>query len=374
MADITIQGKLMIGENLPRIGIAKPYIGDEEKQAVLDVLDSGQLTQGGQVAAFEQAFADYHGAHYGIAVNNGTTALIAALMAHGIGPGYEVIIPSFSFFATASCISFTGARPVFADIDPDTFCLSPQAAEAAITARTAAIMPVHLYGHPADMPTFERICQKHNLLLLEDAAQAHGARIGERSVGTWGTASFSFYPTKNMTTTEGGMVLTNDEAIASRLRMIRNQGMDQQYRHEVMGFNFRMTNLSAAIGLAQLKRLPEWTQTRIDNAAYFNQQLRAVKTPVTAAHHTHVFHQYTVRVPDDVDRDDAVARLNARGIGVRVYYPTPIHQQPVYRREYEGLRLPETEKAVRQVFSLPVHPALTETERAYIVQEVNNLC
>ena len=197
-----------------QIGIAKPFIGEAEKQAVLAVLDSGQLVQGTYVAEFESRFAAYHGAKHGIATSNGTTALIASIMAHDIGASNEVIIPAFTFFATASCILSTGACPVFADIDPDTFCMSPQSAEAVITEKTKAIMPVHLYGHPADMPAFEALCRKHNLILLEDAAQAHGAAIGERNVGTWGTASFSFYPTKNMTTTEGGMVLTNDDEIA----------------------------------------------------------------------------------------------------------------------------------------------------------------
>lgn len=359
-----------------QISIARPFVGDEEKHAVIDVLNSGQLSQGTQVAALEEAFAHYHGATHAIAVNNGTSALIAALMAHKIGAGDEVIIPAFSFFATASAVSFTGAKPVFADIDPDTFCLSPTAVEAAITEHTAAIMPVHLYGHPADMPALQAIAEKYGLLLLEDAAQAHGAKIGERHVGTWGTAAFSFYPTKNMTTTEGGMILTNDAEIARLLRMIRNQGMSEQYRHEVMGFNFRMTDMAASIGLAQLERLPQWTQQRIENAAYFNAHLKSVITPAALPGYTHVYHQYTVRVPDDVDRDAMVKELNSAGIGVRVYYPTPIHRQPVYEQTglYTSIDLPETERAVRHVFSLPVHPGLTNEDREYIVHEVNQLC
>jgi dTDP-4-amino-4,6-dideoxygalactose transaminase len=360
-----------------QIGIAKPYIGEEEKQAVLAVLDSGQLSQGPKVAEFERAFAQYHGAKHGVATSNGTTALMASMMAHNIGPGDEVIIPSFSFFATASCVLSVGAHPVFADIDPDTFCLSPEAAEAAITPRTKAIMPVHLYGQPADMARFAAICQKHGLILMEDAAQAHGASIGQRKVGTWGTASFSFYPTKNMTTTEGGMILTNDDEVARRLRMIRHQGMSQQYTHEVVGYNFRMTDLMAAIGLVQLGRLPEWTRLRVENARYFNHRLESVKTPYLKPDFTHVYHQYTVRVPDGVDRDAVTRRLNEKGIGVRVYYPTPIHRQPVFQQMNNGygrVNLPETDKATREVFSLPVHPALTDEEKAYIVQEVNAAC
>jgi dTDP-4-amino-4,6-dideoxygalactose transaminase len=359
-----------------QIPIAKPFIGEEEKQAVVQVLSSGQLSQGPKVTEFEKAFAEYQGAKHGIATSNGTTALMAAMMAHGIGLGDEVIIPSFSFFATASCVLSVGARPVFADIDPVTFCLSPAAAEAAITPRTKAIMPVHLYGLPADMAAFEAICQKHGLVLLEDAAQAHGAAISKRRVGTWGTASFSFYPTKNMTTTEGGMVLTNDDEIARKLRMIRAQGMNTQYYHEVVGYNFRMTDMAAAIGLVQLGRLPEWSCSRVGNANYFSAHITSVTTPTTPPDYTHVFHQYTVRVPDEVDREAVAKRLNEKGVGVRVYYPLPIHKQPVFQAMdgYKDVVLPETEKAAAQVFSLPVHPALTEEERAYIVREVNAAC
>jgi len=358
------------------ISIAKPFIGEEERQAALDVLAGGQLSQGPKVEEFEHAFASYQGAHHGIATSNGTTALTAAMMAHDIGPGDEVIVPSFSFFATASCVLSVGATPVFADIDPATFCMSPEAAEAAITPRTKAIMPVHLYGQPADMPKFEALCSRRSLVLFEDAAQAHGAAIGTRRVGTWGTASFSFYPTKNMTTTEGGMVLTNDDQIARKLRMIRNQGMGSQYYHEVVGYNFRMTDLAAAIGCVQLKRLPGWTDIRIANADYFDRSLKHVVVPCRTPGVTHVYHQYTVRVPAGVDRDQVVARLNQRGVGARVYYARPIHMQPVFaaRSTYHGLHLPETERASREVLSLPVHPSLTTDEREQIAQEVNTEC
>jgi dTDP-4-amino-4,6-dideoxygalactose transaminase len=234
-------------------------------------------------------------------------------------------------------------------------------------------MPVHLFGHLADMPAFEAICQKHGLILLEDAAQAHGALLDDQYAGSWGTASFSFYPTKNMSTSEGGMVLSNDDEITRQLRMIRNQGMNTQYYHEVVGFNFRMTNIAAAIGLAQLDRLPGWTDARIRNAAYLSDHLRGVRLPVTKAGYRHVFHQYTVRVED---RDAVVAQLNERGIGARVYYPLPIHQQPVFLKMdgYSDVSLPETEQAAKEVFSLPVHPLLSDEELNYIVQEVNTVC
>lgn len=359
-----------------QVPIAKPFLGDEEKAAALEALNSGQLSQGPRVAEFEKAFAAYHGAKHGVATSNGTTALTTALMAHEIGPGDEVIVPSFSFFATASCVLSVGATPVFADIDAATYCLDPAAAEAAITSRTRAIMPVHLYGLPADMPRFEALCKAKNLVLLEDSAQAHGAKIGGRSVGTFGTASFSFYPTKNMTTTEGGMVLTNDDKIAERMRMIRHQGMSAQYLHEVVGYNFRMTDPSAAIGLVQLKRLPGWQQKRNANAAFYDAALKSVRVPTTPAGREHVYHQYTVRVPEGADRDAVLKRLNERGVGARVYYPLPIHRQPVFARrpEYQNISLPETERATREVLSLPVHPLLTDEERAFVAAEVNAAC
>jgi len=359
------------------IPISKPNLGEREVEAVSEVIRSGMIAQGAKVAEFEKRFAEYHGVKHAIAVNNGTSALQVALMAHDIGAGDEVIIPSFSFFATASAVLSVGARPVFADIDPATYNLDPSAAEAAITPKTKAMMPVHLYGHPADLPAFEALCHKHGLILLEDAAQAHGAQVGGRSVGTWGTAGFSFYPTKNITTSEGGMVTTQDDKIAEVARMIRNHGMSQQYLHERVGFNFRMTDIMAAIGLVQMDSLESWTAKRAANAAYYNARLKNVRTPVVCAckEAKHVFHQYTVRVPTGVNRDEAIKAIQARGVGVRVYYPLPIHQQPIFAKlgGYEGLHLPETEKAAREVFSLPIHPLLTQAEQDAVIQVVNEV-
>lgn len=358
------------------IGIARPFIGEEEKQAVQDILDSGQLVQGKEVAQFEEEFAAFHQVRHAIAMSSGTTALMAIMLAHGFGPGDEIIVPAFTFFATASAIASVGAVPVFADIDPVTFCLSPEAAEAAITERTVAIMPVHLYGHPADMPRFAALCARYGLALLEDAAQAVEASIDGTFVGNWGTAAFSFYPSKNMTTAEGGMVVTNDDTIAERARMIRHQGMNKQYFHEIMGFNFRMTNIAAAIGRVQLRRLPAWTQQRIRNADYYNKELRHFTRPRVSNGYRHVYHQYTVCVPNGLDRDAVADTLNQRGIGVRVYYPLPIHKQPVFQQQerYQDVVLPVTERLTQQVLSLPVHPFLSDEEREYIVQEVNSLC
>jgi perosamine synthetase len=358
---------------MKKIPIAHPLIGDEEKRAVMEVLDSGMLVQGTVVQAFEEAFAAYSGVKHAIATTNGTTALQAALYAHGVGPADEVIVPSFSFIATATSVLSTGARPVFVDIEPDTFNMSPTATEAAITPRTKAIMPVHLYGHPADMNAFSALAEKHGLILLEDAAQAHGAMLNGRKVGSWGTAAFSFYASKNITTGEGGMITTNDTDVARWARMVRNHGMSQQYFHAFLGFNFRMTNLVAAIGIEQLKHLEDWTARRIANAAFLTEKLKTVTKPTVRPGVRHVYHQYTVRAPQGADRDAMVKQLNKRGIGARVYYPLPVHRQPVFQSLGYKVDLPETENAVGQVFSLPVHPALGQEDLERIAAEVNVL-
>jgi dTDP-4-amino-4,6-dideoxygalactose transaminase len=356
-------------QNIP---ISKPNLGEREIAAVSEVIRGGMIAQGPKVAEFEARFAEMLGVKHAIATNNGTTALTVALMAHDLGSEDEVIVPSFSFFATASSVLASGAKPVFADIDPHSFNLDPQAAEAVITPKTRAIMPVHLYGQPADMPAFESLCKKHGLILLEDAAQAHSACIGDRQVGSWGTGAFSFYPTKNMTSSEGGMVTTNDDAIAANARMVRNHGMNQQYLHERMGFNYRMTDIMAAIGLVQMDQLAGWTEKRRANAAFYDANLKGVITPHVADGYQHVFHQYTVRVPDG-QRDRVMQDIQQKGIGARVYYPMPIHQQPVFAKMglYDDVHLPQTERAVAEVMSLPIHPLLTDEERAYIVQTVN---
>jgi len=360
---------------MQQIPISKPNIGEREIAAVSDVIRSGMIAQGPKVKEFEDRFAAMIGAQHAIATNNGTSALQVALMAHGIGVGDEVIVPAFTFFATASALLAVGAKPVFADIEPDTFNLSPQVAEAAITPRTKAIMPVHLYGQAADMPAFAALCQQRGLILLEDAAQSHCASINGQQVGTWGTAGFSFYPTKNMTTSEGGIVTTNDAAIAEKARMIRNHGMSQQYLHECVGFNFRMTDIMAAIGLVQLESLPDWTEKRRQNAAFYDANLKNVTTPTVRSGYTHVYHQYTIRVPAGMNRDDAMRQIQEKGIGVRVYYPLPVHQQPVFQQMmgYAGIQLPETERATQQVISLPIHPLLTADERARVVEVLNEV-
>jgi len=351
------------------IPAAKPIIGEQERAAVDAVLASGGMAQGPQVAAFEEEFSAQvvDGLHC-IAVNSGTSAQHLAMLALGIGPGDEVIVPSFTFAATANSVALTGATPVFADIEPRYFCLDPAAVEAAITGRTRGIMPVHLYGHPASMDEFSRIATDHGLLLVEDAAQAHAAALHGRPVGTWGNAgSFSFYPTKNMTSGEGGMVTTADDRVARTVRLLRNQGQERKYENEIVGFNNRMTDIHAAIGRVQLTKLAGWTKQRQANAAFLDAHLDGVITPPVADGASHVYHQYTIRVVDQ-DRDAFAEALHERGIGSGVYYPIPNHRLPAYARTQD---LPETERAARECLSLPVHPSLSQADLERIAEAVN---
>jgi perosamine synthetase len=347
---------------------AKPEIGPEERAAVDRVMQSGMLAQGPEVAAFEEEFSALVNGLHSVALNSGTSALHLAFLAGGIGPGDEVIVPSFSFAATANAVALTGATPVFADIELDTFNLDPAAIEAVITSRTKAIMPVHLYGHPAAMGAIMALAEKHGLQVYEDAAQAVAASVDGTPVGTFGVAaSFSFYPTKNMTSGEGGMVTTGSAELARAVRLLRNQGMERRYDNEVVGFNTRMTDIHAAIGRVQLAKLAGWTAKRQANAAFLSEHLKGVVTPPTAPGAVHVFHQYTVRVIDH-DRDSFAEALAEKGVGSGVYYPTPIHRLPSFRLD---LDLPATEAAAAQALSLPVYPALTEDELETIVEAVN---
>ncbi len=361
-----------------QIPIARPYIGQEEQEAVLRVMASGQLAQGKEVAAFEAEFAQACGVRHAVAVSNGTTALHLALLAHGIGPGDEVITTSFSFIATANSVLYTGARPVFVDIEAGTFNLDPALVEAAITSRTRAIMPVHLFGQPARMGRLAEIARKHNLVLIEDACQAHLAEAEGKKTGSFGTGCFSFYPTKNMTSGEGGMLITDDPAIADRAAIMRAHGMRQRYYHEMIGYNYRMTDLHAAIGRVQLRRLSGWNAQRQANAAYLNRCLKEleakVERPAVTPGYSHVYHQYTIRVQPDsaVNRDELRRLLDRQGIGSGVYYPVPIHRQAVYQeRGYAyNAYLPVTEQATSEVLSLPVYPGLTDRELEIIARFV----
>jgi perosamine synthetase len=352
---------------------ARPVIGEEEIDAAVRVLRSGMVVQGPEVAAFEQEFSALVDGRHCVAVNSGTSALYLALLALDLKPGDEVIVPSFSFAATANAVRLAGATPVFADIEPDTYCLDPGAVAAAITSRTVAIMPVHLYGHPAAMDRLLPIAESHGLAVVEDAAQAHAATLNGRPVGSFGVAGcFSFYPTKNMHSLEGGMITTADPELARKLRLLRNQGMEQRYQNEIVGANVRLTDVAAAIGRVQLGKLGEWTAQRRANAAHLDAHLDGVQTPPVASGAGHVYHQYTIRVRGD--RAAFQAALAERGVGSAAYYPTPIHRLRPYLTEQGTVgpwKLPETDRAADEVLSLPVFPGLTVDELDRIVDAVH---
>ena len=353
------------------IPAAKPIIGDEEREAVDRVLRSGMIAGGPEVAAFESEFgAQVAGGWQCVAVNSGTAGSHLGLLAAGVGRGDEVIVPSFTFAATANSVALTGATPIFVDIEAETFCLDPAAVEAAITPRTKGIMPVHLYGHPANMTALNGLAQKHGIAIFEDAAQAHGAQWQGQSVGTFGQfGMFSLYPTKNMTSGEGGMVSCHDADFARRVQLLRNQGMERRYENEVVGFNARMTDVHAAIGRVQLTKLAGWTQQRQANAKFFDDNLEGVVIPVVVPGAVHVYHQYTIRVVDQ-DRDAFAARVLELGVGTGVYYPIPNHRLPSFNLT---LDLPQTESAAKEVLSLPVHPSLSSADLEKIVTAINSL-
>ncbi len=356
------------------IPVAKPHIGFAERRAVDRVLKSGNLAQGSEVSAFEKEFSEQvAGGRPCVAVNSGTSGQHLGLLAAGIGPGDEVIVPSFTFAATANSVALTGATPVFADISLHDYCLDPKSVEAAITSRTVGIMPVHLYGHPAPMTHIRDIADKNHLAIFEDAAQAHLASLNGQPVGTFGQfAMFSFYPTKNMTSGEGGMVVCEDEAFARKVRLFRNQGMEKQYENEVVGLNNRMTDIHASIGRVQLRRLPEWTRQRQKNAAFLNQSISGALVPEIAAGASHVFHQYTVRVASN--RDQVVNDLREIwSVGSGVYYPIPNHLLESLKNFPKVDNLPNTLQAAKEVISLPVHPRLRGTHLRRIAQAINSV-
>ena len=351
------------------IPIARPQMGPEEQELVASALASGQLAQGERVREFEQRFADFVGAPHAIATSSGTTAIHLALLALNIGPGDEVITVAFTFIASASPILHVGARPVFVDIEPTTYTMDPGQLEAAITKRTRAIMPVSLYGQPANMPEVLEIARRHGLAVIEDACQAHGAVLAGRRSGSWGLGVFSFYPTKNMTTGEGGMVTTSDPDIAESVRLLRQHGMRVRYHHDLLGYNFRMTDIHASIGLAQLKKLPGANERRRAIAGRYTRELLGVLWPHERPGAQPVYHQYTVRVHD---RDVFMDRLRARGVGSAVYYPIPVHRQkPFLAVGTANVTLPVTERLVTDILSLPVHPSLSDDEVAQVIAATN---
>jgi dTDP-4-amino-4,6-dideoxygalactose transaminase len=347
--------------------LAKPLIGRNEKRAVQRVLKSGNLAQGPVVAEFESSFSKFVGDRDCVAVNSGTSGLVTAVMSLGIGQGDEVIVPSFTFAASANSIALCGAKPIFIDIDRKTFNLDYKLLESLITPKTKAIMAVHLYGLCANMKHILEVAKKHNLFVIEDAAQAHLSAIDGQTAGTFGdVAVFSFYPTKNMTSGEGGMVVYKDTSYSRNARLIRNQGMEKRYHNEIAGHNFRMSDIHAAIGVEQLKKVEEWTEKRESNAIYLNNAITEAETPHIPSGYRHVFHQYTIRV--EKFRDSLADKLSADGIGNGIYYPVPVHRLPSFN---ESIALPETEMAAQEALSLPVHPSLTKSNLDRIARSVN---
>jgi dTDP-4-amino-4,6-dideoxygalactose transaminase len=357
------------------IRIAQPLLGEEEEQAVLAVLRSGQLSQGPLVRRFEETFAQYIGVREAVAVSSGTAALHVALLAHGVGPGDEVVTSPFTFVATANAILMAGARPVFADVSEEDFNLDPARVGECIGERTRALLPVHLYGQPADMEALSALARRHGLALVEDACQAAGAAFGGRKVGSFGTGCFSFYATKNMTTGEGGMITTDDAKLAARARLLRDHGQRRRYVSEVLGYNLRMTEVAAALGLTQLQKLDAFNERRRANARYLTEHLSGVTTPQELPGRHHVYHQYTIRVSLPArqagrGRDALLRHLRDRDIEAAVFYPLPVHKQPLYRGLGYRRRLPVAERLSREVLSLPVHPGLSREDLDAVVSAV----
>ena len=356
------------------IPIAKPVFDDEMISAASNILKSGMVVQGKKVEEFEERFANYIGVKYAVAVSNGTSALHTAILSYNIKSGDEVIVPSFSFIATANSVMMCGAKPVFSDVGED-FCIDIEDVKEKITPKTKAIMPVHLYGQPCDMKAIMDIVEDHKLILIEDAAQAHGAEFAGKTVGSFGTGCFSFYATKNMTTIEGGMITTDDKNVYERAKLIRNHGMPERYVHAVFGYNYRMTDVQAAIGLLQLKHLDEWNNTRIKNAELLTSLLSDIEgiiTPKTYPKRKHVFHQYTIRITPEfrTTREKLIEELRTNNIGSIIYYPIPIHKQKLYQDLGFDISLPKTEKIAKEVLSLPVHQSVKKEDLEKIVNVV----
>lgn len=364
------------------IPINHPSIGKDEIEAVVEVLRSGILTEksgrGPRVLRFQDEFAKFVGVRHAIAVSSGTAALHSVLLAAGIQPGDEVVVPSFTFSATAGAVTLAGGKPAFADIDADSYSVTADTVEAAVTRGTKAIIPVHMYGLCADMDPMMELARKRGIMVIEDAAQAHGAECNGRKAGSIGDAAcFSFYGGKNITTGEGGMVTTNDDDLAERIEWIRTHGEERPYWVSRQGHNYRMPEISAAIGTVQLKRLPSFLDQRKKNAEYLNEKLSMLgklMMPREPSGRKHAWYLFTTRLrgANAGKRNKVVERLRAKNIGASVYYESPVHMLPYYRDLQPTRRsaLPETERACRQVFSLPVHPELKQTELQFIAETV----
>lgn len=359
---------------IPFVDLKAQYhsIKDEIDRAVLGILESSQFVLGKEVAAFEETFAAYCGARHAIAVNSGTSALHLALLAAGIGPGDEVITVPFTFVATVASIYYTGARPVYVDVDPESFTMDPKLVEKAITPRTKAILPVHLYGQPCDMDPILEIARRHGMVVIEDGAQAHGAEYkGRRTGGIADLGCFSFYPGKNLGAYgEGGMVVTSNPDFTRTIRMLRDWGAERKYQHELRGYNYRMEGLQGAILRVKLQYLEKWTEARRDHARAYSRLLAGsvVETPAEMSYARHVYHVYTVR---SAVRDQLAARLNARAVQTGIHYPIPVHLQKAYAEpRYKAGDFPVSERLSQQVLSLPMFAELSNEQVESVCEAV----
>ena len=360
---------------IPFIDLKAQYaaIKGEVDAVVMTVLASGQFVLGEEVAAFEREFAAYCGTEHAVAVNSGTSALHLALLAAGVGPEDEVITVPFTFVATVSAICYTGARPVFVDVEPITLTMDPARLEAAITPRTKAIVPVHLYGQMAEMASISDIARRHGIPVIEDACQAHGAEYRGRRAGSIGVSGcFSFYPGKNLGACgEGGIVVSNDDAQASMIRMLRDWGQEQRYHHALKGFNYRMDGIQGAILRVKLRHLEAWTRVRLRHARLYSALLagsRCVRPPAEAADRRHVYHVYAVRAQD---RDSLQSSLQAQGVQCGLHYPIPVHLQKAHADlGYTVGDFPNSEAAAKEVLSLPIYPEMTSRQVEQVVAAV----
>ncbi|MCK6258697.1 DegT/DnrJ/EryC1/StrS family aminotransferase [Fictibacillus sp. KIGAM418] len=362
---------------VPMLDLSEQYqsLKEEIFASLEDIMSGSRFILGDNVKKLEQDVAEYSAAKHGVGVANGSDALHISLLGCGVKQGDEVIVPSFTFFATAGAVARAGAVPVFVDIDPKTYNIDPAKIEAAVTEKTKAIIPVHLYGQMADMEPIAEIAKKHNLAIIEDAAQAIGSKYKGKNVGELGTtATYSFFPTKNLGGYgDGGMIITNDEDIAETMRVIRVHGSKPKYYHHILGYNSRLDELQAGILNVKFPHLNTWSEARREKAAIYTELLKEklgdlVVTPFVEEHNYHVFHQYTIQVPD---RTGLQEFLKEQGIGSMIYYPKPLHLQPVFKElGYKEGDLPETEKAADRVLSLPMFPELKREQQEYVVEQI----
>ncbi len=357
-----------------RIQLVKMFVDDDIRKAAMDVLDGGYYINGPEVKAFGQEFADFCGAGHGVATSSGTTALFALYSALGLKPGDEIIAPSHTFAATVTPAMHLGVKPVFADIDPDTYTITADTVKPLITERTKAIVPVHLYGHTADMAPLMELANENGLTLIEDACQSHGATYKGRKAGSLGHAAcFSFFPSKNMTVAgDGGMVVTSDEELAGKVSKLINQGRSSKYVHDILGFNFRLSELPSAVGRAQLRKLPGWVEARRKWASVYSEllaDLPDVITPRTMEWAEHAYYVYTIQVPD---RDGLAEYLNKNDVATGIYYPVPLHKQPCIEQHIDMTSLPHTDACVDRIISLPMHPMLTKEMVERVCASIRN--